>query len=108
MLKKLINMINNRELEVDERIFRIMVVLGCTASTMGIIESVMLVDIKGILLPLVIMIAVMVTAFVATFRYHLIHFSSIVLGLWIIIVVFHAMFFFSGGLGGGASVWFSL
>ncbi|MCH5268330.1 MAG: DegV family EDD domain-containing protein [Lachnospiraceae bacterium] len=108
MFKKLKNMIADRTLEVNERIFRIIILLGTIAAIAGIVESIVLVDIHGILIPLVIMLGVMITAMIATFKYRLLHFSSIVLGLFIIVVVFPEMFIYSGGLGGGASVWFSL
>lgn len=108
LLKKILNKILDRELEVKERIFRMIVLLGSIASLTGIIESVLLVDMHGIIMPLAIMMAVMGTALVATFRYRLLHFSSIVLGLLIVIVVFPQMFIHSGGLSGGASVWFAL
>lgn len=108
MFKKIKNLITDRTLEVNERIFRIIILLGTIAAIAGIIESIILVDIHGILIPLVIMLGVMLTAMIATFKYRLLHFSSIVLGLFIIIVVFPEMFIYSGGLEGGASVWFSL
>ncbi len=108
MLKKLFNKAFDRELEVNERIFRMMILLGSAAALVGMVESVLLVDVRAILLPLAIMLVVMAIALVGTFRYRMLHFSSVVLGLLIVIVVFPEMFFFSGGLGGGASVWFSL
>ncbi len=108
MLRKLFDKVFDRELEVNERIFRMMILLGSIAAMVGMVESVLLVDVHGIILPLVIMLVVMAIALVGTFRYRMLHFSSIALGLLIVIVVFPEMFFFSGGLGGGASVWFSL
>lgn len=108
MLKKIFGMVLDRNLEVKERIFRMIILLGFFASLTGIIESVLLVDMHGIVLPLSIMLVVMGTALVATFRYRLLHFSSVVLGLLIVVVVFPEMFFKSGGLGGGASIWFVL
>lgn len=108
MLRKLIDKILDRELEVRERIFRMVVLLGSIAALVGIVESVLLVDMHGIVLPLSIMLLVMGTALIATFRFRLLHFSSIVLGLFIVIVVFPEMFIHSGGLDGGASIWFAL
>ena len=44
----------------------------------------------------------------ATFKYRKINLASSIVGFLIILVVFPAMFFLSGGLEGGAVLWFSL
>lgn len=108
MIKKLFETIYGRDYELRERIFRMLILVGICLASMGIVECVFLMDVHIIVIPLIILMAVMVVVFLATFKYRKINFASSVVGFLIILLVFPTMFFLSGGLEGGAVLWFSL
>lgn len=105
---KLREMLYRRDYSLNERIFRMIILIGCGMVTMGIIECLILMDVKTVLIPLVILLAVMAAEIVITFKYRKIEFAAAIVALLIILLVFPAMFFFSGGLSGGATIWFAL
>lgn len=108
MIKKLFETIYGRDYELRERIFRMLILVGICLASMGIIECIFLMDVHIIVIPLIILLAVMVIVFLATFKYRKINFASTIVAFLIIFLVFPAMFFLSGGLEGGAVLWFSL
>lgn len=107
-MKKLLEMIYGREYELRERIFRVITLIGCTMAFLGIVECIVLMDFNIILLPLTVLFVVMLVALIATFKYRRLEFASILVGVLIILVIFPEMFFLSGGLDGGATIWFVL
>lgn len=108
MLKKLFEMIYGRDYALRERIFRMIILVGSSLVIMGIIECITLMDVTAILIPLLILLVVMGIAILATFKYRKIDFAAVIVGFLIILVVFPEMFFLSGGIEGGATVWFAL
>ena len=108
MIKKLFETIYGRDYELRERIFRMLILVGICLASMGIIECILLMDVHIIVIPLIILLAVMTVVFLATFKYRKINFASTIVAFLIIFLVFPAMFFLSGGLEGGAVLWFSL
>lgn len=95
-----------RNLDLRERIFRMIIAVGAAVATAGILECIILMDIGIILVPLSILLFVMIVALVITFKYNKVNVAAVVVGLLIIIVVFPEMFLLSGGLDGGGTVWF--
>lgn len=95
-----------RNLDLRERIFRMIIAVGAAVATAGILECIILMDIGIILVPLSILLFVMIAALVITFQYNKVNVAAVVVGLLIIIVVFPEMFLLSGGLDGGGTVWF--
>ncbi|MDE7131112.1 MAG: hypothetical protein K2O65_04840, partial [Lachnospiraceae bacterium] len=108
MIKKLLETIYGRDYELRERIFRMIILVGCLLAMAGIIECVILMDVHVITIPLFILLAVMGIELLITFKYRKINVAAIIVGFLIILVVFPSMFFLSGGLEGGASIWFAL
>jgi len=108
MIKKLFETIYGRDYELRERIFRMISLVGICLAGLGIIECLLLMDVHIIVIPLVILLTVMGVVLLATFKYRKISFVSSIVGFLIILVVFPSMFFLSGGLEGGAVLWFSL
>lgn len=108
MHKKLSQLIFGRNLNLRERIFRVIIILGSIMILAGILECLALMSVELIFIPLLILFLVMVVALVATFKYHKIDLAAVIVGILIIMVVFPAMFLLSGGLEGGATVWFVL
>lgn len=108
MFRKLYEEIYGREYELRERIFRMIILVGCTLALMGIVECVIIMDVKTIIIPLLLLLAVMFVELLITFKYRKIDLAAIIVGFLIILVVFPEMFFLSGGLAGGATLWFAL
>lgn len=108
LYKKISHMIYTREYELQERIFRVIVLVGCSLAMMGIIECILLMDVNAIIIPLIILFLVMAICLLATFKYRKIDLVAIIVGFLIILLIFPSMFFLSGGLDGGAVIWFVL
>lgn len=108
MIKKLFEIINGREYEMQERIFRMIILLGSAVILVAVAEVLAVNDLNVILVPLLILLTVLIIEIMLTFKYRRIDIASAIVGILIILVVFPAMFFLSGGLGGGATVWFAL
>lgn len=108
MIKKIYEKIYGREYELRERIFRVIILVGGVQAILGILECLAIMDVKVIVIPLILLLAVFSVGLVATFKYRKIDFAATVVGLLIILVVFPEMFYLSGGLVGGATVWFAL
>ena len=108
MIKKMLASIYGRDYELRERIFRMIILVGLLLAGLGIAECLLVMDVHVIVIPLAILFLVMVVELLATFKYRKIEFASIVVAFLIILFVFPAMFFLSGGLEGGAVLWFSI
>lgn len=108
MIKKLFEAIYGREYELRERIFRMLILVGGSLALMGILECIILMDVKIVTIPLIMLLAVLCIELVITFKYHRIDIAAIIVAFLIILIVFPAMFFLSGGLEGGAVIWFVL
>ena len=108
MIKKLLETIYGRDYDLREKIFRMIVLVGVFLASMGIIECVFLMDMHVIIIPLFILLGVMILAMLVTFKYRKIDIAAIIVGFLIILLIFPAMFFLSGGLEGGPVIWFAL
>ena len=108
MREKLYNMIFGRDLELQERMLRVVILTGGILAIMGLLESAFLMDASGIILPLVIVIGAMALAIWAMIKGHKMEIPTVVVGLVVVVIVFPAMFMQSGGVEGGAAVWFVL
>lgn len=105
---KLWGMIYRRDYDLRERIFRMIILVGSLLASIGIIECIFLMDVNVIVVPLLILLLVMIGELLITFKYRKIDVAAIIVGFLIILIVFPTMFFLSGGLEGGATVWFAL
>lgn len=108
MLKKIHEWFNERDLELRERLFRVILVVGLAASVEAIVANFALENVLINVVPLLTLISIMGVASIATFKYHKIEFSAVLIGVMIICGIFPYMFFASGGISGGATVWFVL
>ena len=108
MIRKLLESIYGREYELRERVFRMLILVGGCMVLMGILECLILMDVTVVLLPLLLLLAVLCVELVITFKYRRIDIAAIIVAFLIILLVFPAMFFLSGGLKGGAVIWFVL
>jgi len=106
MFQKLYQKMFGQELDLRERIFRVILVVGSMAAVIGNIESAILLGEHNV--PLIILLCSMIVALVATFKYRKLDFAAILIGFFLIVVVFPEMFFWSGGIRGGSTIWLSL
>jgi len=108
LYEKLYEKIYGREYELKERIFRIIILVGGVLALLGILECIALMDVNAVLIPLLILLAVLGIELLITFKYRKIELAAVIVGFFIILVVFPQMFLLSGGLEGGATLWFAL
>ena len=108
MLKKLYDMALTRDLELRERLFRMIILVGSLISAVAIVECVILMDFDLILIPMILLLVTMVISLITTFKYGKFELSAIIVEFVISLVFFPLMFFFSGGVESGAMVWFVL
>ncbi len=106
MLKKLYYKMFGQELALQERVFRVILIVGGVACAVGGVESRVLLGEYN--LPLIILACAMLVALVATFKYRKVDFAASLLGFFLLIIVFPEMFFWSGGVNGGATLWLVL
>lgn len=62
MIKKLLEAIYGREYELRERIFRMLILVGGSLAIMGILECLILMNVKTVTIPLVLLLAVLCRA----------------------------------------------
>lgn len=106
MKQFILEKILSRELDIKERIFRIIILLGSVVSVFALLECMLISDVNLLRIPIIILLAAMIISLFATFKYHKVDLAAMVLGFIMIFMVFPTIFFFCGGLEGGATVWF--
>ena len=108
MIRKVYELIHDREIELRERLFRVILLTGLLISVIAILASFKLENVLMNTIPLLVLVGILLVVSVATFKYHKIELSAVLVGVLIICGVFPHMFFISGGISGGATVWFVL
>lgn len=108
MREKIYQALHGGDMEIRERLFRLILVVSMFVVFVAILAGLMLQNSLMNALPLIGMFAVAVIAAVATFKYHKVNFAVTLFSVTVIGVVFPIMFFASGGVDGGAAVWFVL
>lgn len=109
MWRKLLQSISGKDCELRERMLRTIILVGGIATIVGITEIVFVMEVTGILLPmLLVLLLAMAACLFATFKYRRYNLASILLGLIIIILVFPVMFCLSDGINSGAAIWLAL
>ncbi len=108
MFKKLYDKVFFEEMDIRERMFRMVMIVGCIISFAGILESFLVQRDSGIQLPMLVLFVIMLLAMVVTFRYRRFILAAWLVGLGLTVIYFPEMFFLGGGLNSGAAVWFVL
>ncbi len=109
MFGKMMNFIQGKELELQERMFRTIIFLGGAATSVGILETLFLEEMVGVQIPVFILLLVaMLVAMIATFKYKKYDLSALIMAVVIVEVLFPLKFFLSGGLVGGPAIWLVL
>ena len=109
MWKKLMNLINNTEDDLKERMLRSIILVGEIACIFASVEIFLVMDVNAAMLSIMMtMILFMIGIFFVTFKYQRYELASTLLGFVIVFLMMPPMFVFSGGIEGGASVWLAL
>ena len=103
--KEIIRSIGNRELELQERLFRLLVSIGLCGLAAGIINSVLIGDDIGSVGVLAAAFAFFVSVFLYSIRFHKIQFGAVVIAVVITFFMLPFTFLTAGGIFGGAPVW---
>ena len=106
MIDKTKELFLGRNIDLRERFFRIFLFIGTIVSTIAALEE-MIVNHETLFPVYFSVLAIcFIVALVATFKYHLVFFSSVIIGLVLNVFYFPIVFFFNGTVEGGATIWF--
>jgi len=108
MIRKLHDVVHGRNRDIREQLFRVILVVGAVVTVVAIFAGLMLETAIENTVPLLVLLAVIAVAGVATFRYHKTEFAATFFALIIIGLIFPLVFFIGGGVMSGATVWFVL
>lgn len=109
MWKKIVNELSGKNCEFRERMFRTVILAGGAAAIVAMIEILLVMEISAMIVSMLFLLLIaMGICLFATFRYSRYDIAAIVLGFFIIAVIFPVMFILSAGLNSGADVWLAL
>ena len=105
-LKEIIRSIGNRNLDLQERQFRLLVSIGLCGLAAGIVNSILIGDdIRGVGI-LAAAFVLFVAVFLFSLRFHKIQLGAVIIAVVIIFLLLPLSFLTAGGIYGGAPVWF--
>ncbi len=108
MLKEWFEKIFGDSIPLRERLFRIIVCMGIAAMTLAIISNIALKQSLHILLPLLFGLFVLLLAFWISYRYNKMDVAATLIVSVVDWIMFPIIYFTSGGIESGATVWFVL
>ena len=108
MLKKIYKLLSSEEMEITERLFRIILLVGTVAVGAAILQGLTLVNAINLMWVYGIMFIAFIVAFISTFRFRNIEFSSVLIGIVIVFIALPFIFFKGGGINSGAAMWMTL
>lgn len=108
MINQLVKYFRNSKLEIRERIFRLILVIGVIVLVIGIVESFFLDTDRTTLFMLTALLLIILVSFFLTIRLQKTDIAIFIVGFVMICIAFPMVFFTCGGVEGGASVWFVL
>lgn len=104
--KKLFDIIGDHNVSLQERMFRLIALIGMAGLAIGIIVGIFSGESKANIIPLVCALFVLVCIVFISIRYGKIQFGAVVTATIIICAVLPYNFLTSGGIYGGAPIWF--
>ena len=108
MLNKIVHVFVDDKLDIKERLFRIILVIGTIAVGLAILQGLTLVNADSLMLIYGVMLVAFVSALILTFKYRNIDLSSTILGIALIFVALPFIFLRGGGVNSGSGVWMCL
>ena len=108
MLNKMKNIIFGRDVELKERLFRMILLVGLLVSGTAIFECLFFMHNPQSVCFLLIAFTSMGISLFITLKYGKYDIPAIIVGIVLIVIAFPCVFFMCGGTNSGAMVWFSL
>lgn len=108
MLEKIKPQIIGRHLELRERLFRLIVIIGLGITVIGLVETVFFMELKQAIAPLGLLLIALIFVMILTFKFGQMEIAAMILSVVLSTIVFPEMFLYSGGIKGGASSFFTL
>ena len=108
MIQKFLNVFTDDKLEIKERLFRIILVVGSVAVGLAIVQGLTLVNAYWLMPLYILMFMAFLSALVLTFKYHNIELSSTILGIVLLMVALPIIFLKGGGVNSGSGIWMCL
>lgn len=102
------NAVFGDQMELKERLFRIILVVGTVAVGAAILQGLTLINASSLMVIYTIMFFAFLSAFILTFKFHNIDLSSTILGIALIFIALPFIFFRGGGVNSGAGLWMCL
>ena len=88
MIKKVYDLFLSDKLDIKERLFRVILIVGTIAVGAAIIQGLTLVNAWNLMLIYSIMFIAFLTAFISTFRFSNSEFAKILIGIVIIMIAY--------------------
>ena len=98
----------NEKYPLQERIFRLIILVGFALSLLAIAVSIYVESLYETLIPLLGMFAATLVGIILTFKYNKLNVATIISAVVINVIAFPMMFFLCGAIESGASVWMVL
>ncbi|MGN1154978.1 MAG: hypothetical protein ACI4TK_02250, partial [Agathobacter sp.] len=108
MLRKLYNLFLSDKLDIRERLFRVIMLVGTIAVGAAIVQGLTLVNGWNLMLVYVLMFVAFIVALISTFYFHNTEFASVLIGIVIIVVALPFIFFKGGGINSGSVIWMTI
>lgn len=104
--KKLIQAICDHNLSLQERLFRLIVMIGLAGLAMGILVGLLAGENKSNIIPMVVAFLILSGITYFSIRYHKIQLGAVLVSTVIVFFALPFNFLTSGGIYGGAPIWF--
>ena len=108
MIHKITRLFIDDKLDIKERLFRMILVVGTIAVGLAIIQGFTLVNADSLMPIYAVMFLAFVSALVLTFKYHNTELSSTILGIALIVLALPIIFLKGGGVNSGSGLWMCL
>ena len=103
--KRLIQVFNNHELGLQERLFRLLVTIGLMGLAMGILVGLVLGESMANTLSLLVVFALAVAITYFSIHFHKIQIGAVLISVLLIYFALPFNFLTSGGIYGGGPIW---
>ena len=98
----------DRNLDIRERIFRMILFIGSIATVISFIETFIVTGFNYLTIMLVLLLFLIIVANVLTIKYERIELAGMIIGLALSFLIFPLTFFINGGILGGATIWMAI
>lgn len=108
MIEKIRKLLYSGVTDIRDSLFRLVLLVGLAVSILAILAGLVMNDPLLNALPVCGMLLVILIAIALTFKYNKIDLAAIIFAIFVICGLFPFVFFTSGGIDGGSTVWFVL